>query len=309
MVPVTEGGQHDHGEGAVNTSGASSVLVGLLRSMRPRQWAKNVLVIAAPLAAGSLFEVDVLAGTAVAFVAFCLTASAVYLLNDVRDVDEDRRHPTKRHRPIAAGTVPPQTALGLSALLFVVGIGIGFVWATPLGATLLVYAAAQVGYALWLKNQPVLDLAIVASGFLLRAVAGGTASDIPLSQWFLLVASFGSLFMVAGKRYSEIQTLGSGSRTRRTLEEYSESYLRFVWGLAAGITIVSYSLWAFEVREGPHLPWEAFSIAPFVLALLRYAADVDRGLAGAPEDIVLKDWVLQLLGGAWLVLVALGVFR
>jgi decaprenyl-phosphate phosphoribosyltransferase len=304
-----EGSHHPDATSGPAVSSGTSLPLGLLRSMRPRQWAKSTLVVAAPLAAGSLLEPGVLAGTMVAFVAFSITSSAVYLVNDVADIHEDRRHPSKRLRPIAAGDVPVGAAVGLAVVLFLLGIGIGYAWNVALGATLTVYAAAQLAYALWLKHQPVIDLAVVASGFLLRAIAGGAASDIPLSQWFLLVASFGSLFMVAGKRYSEIHTLGVQAGTRRSLEGYSESYLRFVWGLAAGVTIVSYGLWAFEVSDTSRLPWEAFSLAPFVLALLRYAADIDRGLAGAPEDIVLKDRGLQLLGLAWLGLVCVGVLR
>ena len=149
---------------------------------------------------------------------------------------------------------------------------------------------------------------MVASGFLLRGVAGGAAAGIPLSQWFLLVAAFGALFMVAGKRYSELIVVGDAAATRKTLKEYSASYLRFVWSLSAGVTLTTYSLWAFELRKAhPGFPWETLSIAPFVLALLRYAVDVDRGAAGAPEEIVLRDRVLLALGAIWLTFVVLGV--
>lgn len=285
-----------------------SVVVAAVRALRPKQWAKNVLVAAAPFTAGRLFEPDVALATAAAFVAFCLVSSSVYLVNDIRDVGEDRKHPTKRFRPVALGTLPIGLAWALAATLFVLGLGLGLWTHLLLGVTLVVYVAVQVGYTAGLKHQPVLDIAIVASGFLLRATAGGVASDIELSQWFLLVASFGSLFMVAGKRYSEIHTLGSGAGTRRSLEDYSDSYLRFVWSLAAAVTITAYSLWAFEAQAGDDYAWAAISIAPFVLGLLRYAVDIDRGLADAPEDIVLRDRVLQILGLAWLVLVGLNVF-
>lgn len=279
----------------------------LLRAVRPRQWAKNVLVAAAPLAAGQLTEAGVLRGTALAFVTFCCAASAIYLINDVRDVEEDRRHPTKRFRPIAAGELAPRTALGLAAVLVVTGLALGFVVAIPLGATVATYLVVQVAYAMGLKHQPVMDLAAVAAGFLLRAIAGGVASGIHLSPWFLLVASFGSLFMVSGKRYSEIHTLGADAGTRRSLEYYSQSYLRFVWSLAASVTIMAYSLWAFGQARAGGIPWEEMSVAPFVLGLLRYAVDIDRGSAGAPEDIVFGDRVLQVLGATWVVLIVLAV--
>ncbi len=279
----------------------------LVVSMRPRQWLKNLIVVTAPLAAGVLAEPHVLWRVLVAVVAFTLVSAAVYLTNDVCDAEEDRRHPLKSMRPIAAGEVTPRLALLAAAILAGLGIATGTWLDVRLGLTLVIYAALQVSYALWLKHMAVIDLAVVASGFLLRAVGGGVAVDVALSQWFLLVAAFGSLFMVAGKRYSEMHSLGSAAGTRRSLSLYSESYLRFVWGLAAGVTITAYSLWAFEISPGTGIPWQAISIAPFVLALLRYAVDIDRGLAGEPEDIVLRDHVLQAIGLVWLATFALGV--
>lgn len=278
--------------------------------MRPKQWVKNVLVLAAPLASGQLLDPAVLVKCLLAFVAFSLVSATVYLLNDARDVEEDRLHPKKRFRPIAAGELSIPAAFVLAAITGIIGLGIGFAVAVPLGITLVVYLVLQVVYSMFLKDLPVIDLAMVASGFLLRAVAGGVAADIELSQWFLLVASFGSLFMVAGKRYSEMVALGAEAGTRRSLQRYSSSYLRFAWMIAAGMVLMSYCLWAFENRtKGPwDVPWTAISIAPLTLGLLQYALEVDRGKAGEPEDVVLSDRVLQVLGAVWLVLVAVAVF-
>jgi decaprenyl-phosphate phosphoribosyltransferase len=281
-----------------------------VRAMRPRQWIKNVLVVTAPLAGGRLFESGVLTRVALAFVAFCLVSATVYLVNDVRDVEEDRLHPRKRLRPIAAGELRPAAALVLAAVTAAAGFGIGFRTSFELGITLTVYVVVQILYSVFLKHLPVVDLAIVASGFLLRAIAGGVATDTPLSQWFLLVASFGSLFMVAGKRYSELKGLGAEAGTRRSLTRYSESYLRFTWMLAAVMVLISYSLWAFDNRPPPGVgvPWTAVSIAPFTLGLLQYALEVDAGSAGEPEDVVLHDHVLQGIGLAWLVVISIAVF-
>jgi decaprenyl-phosphate phosphoribosyltransferase len=282
---------------------------GLVRAIRPRQWVKNVLVFAAPLAAGAVFDADVMRAGALAFVLFCAAASGIYLINDAVDVEEDRRHPRKRFRPIAAGIVPRPLAFGLAAVLIAAALaGAALLTRSELAWVLASYVVLQLAYCFGLKNQPVLDLAVVASGFLLRGIAGGVAAGLLLSQWFLLVAAFGSLFMVAGKRYSELVLVGGTADTRRTLEEYSASYLRFVWSLSAGVACTAYSLWAFEMgstREG--VPWSTLSIAPFVLAILRYAVDVDKGAAGAPEEIVLRDRVLLGLGVAWVVLVGLSV--
>jgi decaprenyl-phosphate phosphoribosyltransferase len=278
--------------------------------MRPRQWVKNLLVLAAPLAAGRLFDPTILKGAALAFVAFCLVSASVYLVNDVRDVGEDRQHPTKRFRPIAAGELKPATAVAVAAVLGACGLALGFFVSIPLGITMLVYIVLQLLYSAYLKHLPVVDLAMVASAFLLRAIAGGVATGIPLSQWFLLVAAFGSFFMVAGKRYSELKALGVDAGTRRSLTRYSESYLRFAWMLAAVMVLISYSLWAFENRgEGAYgVPWTAISIAPFTLGLLQYALEVDAGTAGEPEEVVLKDRVLQGLGVVWLVVISIAVF-
>ncbi len=282
----------------------------LVRAVRPRQWMKNVLVLAAPLAAGEIFDPDVLGPTVVALVLFCLASAGVYLVNDSIDVDEDRRHPRKRFRPIAAGLVPRPLAFGLAAVLFAVALVVGALLTRPsLAWVLASYVVIQLAYCTFLKNQPVIDLAVVASGFLLRGIAGGVAAGLLLSQWFLLVAAFGSLFMVAGKRYSELVVVGDAAETRRTLQEYSASYLRFVWSLSAGVTCTAYSLWAFEMVDSQDgVPWATISIAPFVLAILRYAVDVDKGTAGAPEDIVLRDRVLLGLGLVWALTVGLGVF-
>ncbi len=280
----------------------------LIRAVRPRQWLKNLLVLAAPIAAGTIDELSTIQRAALTFVAFTMASSAIYLINDVRDVEEDRRHPRKCKRPIAAGELPIRVALLTGTILAVSSIGLALTINPETAATIGVYIAIQLAYAFWLKDQPVIDLAIVSAGFLLRAIAGGVAAEVPLSQWFLLVASFGSLFMVAGKRYSELHNLGSEIGTRRSLEAYSVSYLRFVWSLAAAVTITAYSLWAFEISTGAEINWQAISIAPFVIGLLRYAVDIDLGGAGEPEDVVLRDPVLQVIAALWLVTFAMGVY-
>ncbi|MFT4109350.1 decaprenyl-phosphate phosphoribosyltransferase [Propionicimonas sp.] len=287
-----------------------SVLPAWLRAMRPKQWVKNVLVLAAPLAAGRLFEPATLIASAWAFVSFSLVSASIYLINDSRDVEADRLHPKKKFRPIAAGELSIPTAYVLAAVTLAASLVIGF-WVAPLlGVTLASYWVLQVIYSLFLKHQPIIDLAMVAAGFLLRAVAGGVASGLPLSQWFLLVASFGSLFMVAGKRYSELKELGTEAGTRASLERYTKSYLREVWSVSIAIVIMSYSLWAFEQGAASvwGIPWTTISIAPFTLAVLRYAMKIDQGRAGEPEDVVLSDPILQVLAVLWVIPVAIAVF-
>lgn len=277
------------------------------RVLRTRQWTKNLLVLAAPLAAGSLLRVDVALGAGVALALFCLASSGCYLVNDVLDAEQDRRHPVKRTRPVAAGEIGPRAALLAGVALQTVAIVAGALWDPALGATMAAYSITQALYVAGLKHQPPIDLAVVASGFLLRAVAGGAATDTRLSTWFLLLATFGAFFVVAGKRYSERVQVGSEAGTRPSLRHYSESYLRFVWTMAAGVTVVVYLLWALT---GPHhtgvVPWEGLSVVAFVLGLLRYAARIDQATAEHPEDIVASDRGLQVVGVIWVLLVLAG---
>jgi decaprenyl-phosphate phosphoribosyltransferase len=287
-----------------------SSVSGLVKAMRPRQWLKNVLVLAAPLASADLVQVTVLEKVGLAFVAFCMAASAVYLINDSVDVAEDRAHPVKRHRPIAAGLVPVKLAVATSGVLFVGSLAVAWLASMQLLIVIAVYIAVQLGYCFGLKHQPVIDICIVASGFLIRAIAGGAASNIPLSQWFLLAAGFGSLFMVAGKRYAEFELASrTGAKIRKSLERYSASYLRFVWTLSASVLIMTYVLWAFEIRAAHHNSvWSVISIVPFVVAVLRYAVDVDGGNGGEPEEIAIGDRVLQVLAVLWLCALVVAVY-
>ncbi|MFC7674783.1 decaprenyl-phosphate phosphoribosyltransferase [Mycolicibacterium sp. GCM10028919] len=282
-----------------------SLASGLVKAVRPRQWVKNLLVLAAPLAAigvdTDLDYPEVLRNVGIAFVAFCLAASSIYLINDARDVEADRQHPTKRFRPIAAGVVPVTMAYSLAVVLALASLGVSFLSTPNLAIVMAIYIAIQLAYCFGLKHQAVLDICIVSSGFLIRAIAGGVAAGIPLSQWFLLMMAFGSLFMAAGKRYAELQLAErTGARIRKSLERYTSTYLRFVWTLSATAVVVCYGLWAFY-RDGPGGgSWFAVSMIPFTIAILRYAVDVDGGLAGEPEEIAFGDRVLQLLAVAWI---------
>ena len=282
----------------------------LVRATRPRQWSKNLLVFAAPLLSGRFAESDVLGSAAIAFVAFTLAASGIYLVNDVRDVDSDRAHPTKRLRPVAAGTLAARTAVRVGAFLAVAALLVALVSGLALVVVVAIYLGLSLLYCFVLKDEPVIDIAIIAAGFLLRAIAGGAAAGIELSQWFLLAASFGSLFMAAGKRYAEILLVGQGGpASRASLASYSPSYLRFVWTVSAGLLIMTYGLWAFELGEkaGGNW-WYVASMAPFVLAVLRYALDVDRGTAEEPEELALRDRMLEVFALCWLVTVAIAVY-
>ena len=279
----------------------------VIRALRPKQWLKNTLVLAAPLSAGVLLDSHSWLPVATAFVTFCLSSSGVYLINDALDVESDRAHPTKRFRPIASGELNITTAVIVACVLLIAAPTLAFDFAAPgLAIIIVAYEVIQLSYCVWLKHAPVIDIVIVSSGFLIRAIGGALAVSVPVSQWFLLVAAFGSLFMVAGKRYSEKLSHTDGT-TRRSLEHYSLSYLRFVWSMAAGLSLITYSLWAFEPGDFSTNPWPAVTLIPFTLALLRYAFEIDKGAAGAPEDTVLGDKVLLAFGFAWIALFTVSV--
>ena len=294
-----------------------SLVHGLLRLSRPRQWIKNLLVFVAPGAAGVLLHGTVLWHAAAAFGIFCLAASGTYYLNDALDADADRIHPTKRFRPVAAGVVPVALAVALGIMMLVASVGFG-AWLAGwhLSAVMGTYVAVQLAYSSGLKNEPILDLACVSAGFILRAVAGGVATSVPLSNWFLIVVSFGSLLIVTGKRSGEKQLLAEDdtdhTAVRHTLGLYTPTFLRSVRTLSAAVTVSAYCLWAFErarqVHPGHDPIWFQLTIIPFVIALLHVLRLLDSGAGAAPEELALHDHRLQIYGACWVILFAIGAY-
>jgi decaprenyl-phosphate phosphoribosyltransferase len=292
-------------------SGPSALAAGLVRLARPKQWAKNVLVFAAPGAAGVLDNGGPFLDSLLAFACFCLAASGTYFINDARDVEADRLHPKKRLRPVAAGTVPVPVAYAGGALLIVAAVALSFAASGALALTVAGYVAITTTYSAVLKHVAVVDLVAVAAGFVLRAVAGAAATDVPISDWFFIVTSFGSLFMVSGKRGAEAKEMGDGaSDFRSVLAAYSTSYTAYLRSVTSGAVLVAYCLWAFEKQalSTTDFPWYQLSILPFVMAVLRYALVLDQGRGSAPEEIILGDRALQLIGLAWAVVFGIGVY-
>jgi decaprenyl-phosphate phosphoribosyltransferase len=285
----------------------------LVRTGRPKQWSKNVLVFAAPGAAGVITHRTPLLHSLAAFGLFCAVASGTYFLNDALDAEADRRHPVKQFRPVAAGIIPVPMAAGIGCGLMAAGIGLGFAITNQLGIVLAIYVALQIAYSSYLKHQPVYDLACVAGGFLLRAIAGGVAVPVYISEWFLTVTTFGSLLMVTGKRLAEHAELGEGRGTHRaTLDAYTTTFLRIVVAISATGAVVGYSLWAFGLRSAAGHNHDGIyyelSIIPVLLALLHYTFLIDHGKGARPEDLVLHDRHLQIMGVIWALLFALGVY-
>ncbi|HEY5011802.1 MAG TPA: decaprenyl-phosphate phosphoribosyltransferase [Acidimicrobiia bacterium] len=297
------------GAPAANGENGRGLPMALLRLARPQQWSKNVLVLAAPGAAGVLLEARSIVKTLIAFVCFCLAASGTYCWNDALDVHADRLHPKKQGRPVAAGNVPVATAKQFGSVLLAAAIALSFAATWHLTLVVVGYVLITLAYSTWLKHEPVLDLATVAAGFVLRTVAGGVAVGVPISNWFLIVAASGALFIVTGKRSAEHAELGEDAGLhRRALAQYSAAYLGYVRAMSSTIAILAYCLWAFEVSNRSGNPvWFQLAIIPFVLGVLRYALLLDRGEGGAPEEVLLRDRVLLLIGLAWIVCFSIAV--
>ncbi|MEP1122529.1 MAG: decaprenyl-phosphate phosphoribosyltransferase [Ilumatobacter sp.] len=281
----------------------------VLKAMRPKQWLKNVLVFAAPGAAGVLDDAGDLGLTLVAFVSFCLAASGIYLWNDLKDVEADRIHPTKRHRPFASGSVSIRTGRALGVLLPIASLAVAAAtgrWETVV--VIAVYIALTLTYTFWLKEVAVIDLLAIASGFVLRAAAGAVAVDVPMSRWFVLCVTFGSLFIVVGKRYAELQEVGVEAGTRATLDTYTPGFLRMLLSASLAGALLSYCVWAFETAEGTDIPLYELSIVPMIAALFRYLLVLERGEGSAPEEVFASDRVLQLAGLIWIIIYGVAVY-
>ncbi|HEX2028603.1 MAG TPA: decaprenyl-phosphate phosphoribosyltransferase [Nitriliruptorales bacterium] len=308
-----QGGLEEHRHRSVRSVPRSEprLLASLVRAARPKQWTKNLLLFAAPGAAGVLLEPGPLARVLVGFGVWCAAASGIYLVNDALDAERDRHHPIKVTRPVAAGAVPEGLAASFGAILLTSAVASGWLLlSTTFALVVALYVAIMLAYSVRLKHVVILDLVVVAAGFVLRAIGGGVAAEVEISSWFLIVASFGSLFMVTGKRHAEATNVGTAAATRVVLSYYSAGYLHFVRSTAAAVTILAYCLWAFDeaVASSAGAIWYELSIIPFVLATLRYALLLEAGFGEAPEELVARDRPLQFAGLVWTGVYALGVY-
>src|SRR5690242_11950351 len=279
-----------------------------LVTIRPRQWIKNLLVIAAAGAAGALGHDDVPVRVGLAFVAFCMLASGLYAINDVRDRAEDRLHARKRYRPVAARELSAPAAVTFGAALVVAGLALCVAVRPLLGIVGAGYVALTLSYTLIWRHILLLDLIAIGGGFVLRAVAGGVAPPVTLSIWFLIVISAAAVCVAAGKRYAELRRAQiENSARRRVLHSYSLPLLIRVLVASAAIALFAYSMWAFQLPAVHGVPWRPLTILPFAVCLLRYGTLLRAGAGEAPDELILHDRLLQAAALAWLVLFALGV--
>ena len=278
--------------------------VALLMAMRPRQWTKNLFVFAALVLTGKLVQVDATLKATAAFLLFCVVSSAVYLLNDLADVQQDRLHPEKRSRPLASGEIGPGVALAWTAMLCVIGVGGGFAVDRLLGWVIVAYLVLQLAYTMALKHMVIVEVLAIAGGFVLRVLAGGAAIDRPISPSLYLSMIFLALFQGFSKRRHELRLLADVAGNHRpSLSEYTIELLDDFIVIAATATIVTYSLYAIETPARP--PGISANVLlltiPFVLfAVFRYLYLVRvQGEGGTPEDLLLTDGPLLINVVAW----------
>lgn len=304
--------------------GAGMQLWQLLRAMRPKQWVKNVFVFAAlafsqerlwrfwAADVGPRYIFLTLAG----FVLFCAVAGGIYLINDLVDLEADRRHPKKRNRPLASGKLNTRLAVAASVLAVGGGLVAGFLLSLGFGVVLLAYFLIQgIAYSYWLKHLVILDIFVIAAGFVLRAVAGALLIAVPLTPWLLICMGLLALFMGIGKRRHELVLLEGGAlEHRRILAEYSVQMLDQMLAIVTASVIMAYALFTFNAETVPSRPYPVLMITiPFVIyAIFRYLYLIyQKGLGGAPEDLVLKDapLALSIVGWGLTVLLTLFIFR
>ncbi|TDO58849.1 decaprenyl-phosphate phosphoribosyltransferase [Kribbella sp. VKM Ac-2571] len=280
----------------------------LLRLSRPQQWHKAVTVFAAPAAAGALKSPTVVLKASIAALGFVLLAAAIYAFNDIRDAPDDRRHPRKRRRPVASGVLSPAQAAAFGVVVALLGLTIVSALGRATFGLAAAYLVAQVLYVAGLKHVAVVDLVLVALGFVLRAAAGGAATGTPVSHWFLLVSLFGAMFLVTGKRKAEHASPGNAVG-RPVLAAYPTSWLDQVMTVALLGTALSYGMWAFQyLGLDVYRELLAISFLPFFTGLLRYALVVSTGRGEEPEHDIFRDPVLLLAGLVWACLVGIGLY-
>lgn len=310
----------------INTIHIEKIVRGLglySRSLRPHQWTKNLIVFAAPLFAIRL-NLQSLSGSFLAFVLFCCISSSFYIFNDVADLDSDRKHPIKCHRPIAAGLIPVPIAISIAVGLLLFSLLIGWQRSPSLGYSLMAYGILQIAYNLKLKHTAILDLFAISTGFIIRAWAGAVATSVTLSAWFLLCTAMLALFLGIEKRKAELRFLElSNRKTRSVLKYYSRSLLTRMESTVTTGAVMSYALWSSgPLLQGASTSWMLITL-PFVLyGIFRYqllsdpqeaanASDTypeskemePREKTERPEELLLTDLPIQITVVGWVVTV------
>jgi len=274
----------------------------LLKAMRPKQWAKNVFLLAPLVFDRKLTNLDAISQILGGVIAFSLLSSAVYIINDIADVEADRQHPVKKHRPIAAGKLSIPNAWAFAGLLLLISFPLGY-WLSPAFALVQgVYFALNLAYSKWLKHVVLLDIILLASLYVIRVAAGVTLIDVVrFSPWIYIFTTFLALLMGTGKRRAEFSQMSNGSNnTRRVLEGYTLNFLDQLITLASGMTIITYSTYTFSAENMPENHLMMLTIPFIMYSIIRYQYLLQVKEAGeAPEALVLSDRPLQFAIALW----------
>lgn len=283
----------------------------LIRTMRPRQWTKNLFVFIPLFFDGKLTDPQSVLRASAAFILLCLMSSAVYIMNDLADIENDRQHPIKKFRPLPAGELNPTVAAVAAIFLAVGSLVAGYLLEPLLGGILLLYLLLQVGYTLWLKNIVLVDVLVLAAGFVLRIAAGVVVIDVQrFSPWLYVFGGFLALFLALGKRRNELVLLGDSAGSHRSiLSEYNLELIDELLGIVTTSSVVAYSLYTF-LAEGLPANHAMMLTIPFVLyAIFRWLYLIHvKQEGGAPEEILLRDRPLQASLALWAVVVFVALY-
>ncbi len=285
-----------------------SILRAIIKTMRPKQWTKNVVVYAALIFDGKFLDPVLLLKTTAMFALFCLVSSAVYLLNDLADIEKDRAHPLKRNRPLASGALKPTHAIIALVVLLGFSLPAAFLLDVPAALILTGYFLLNVAYSFWLKNMVILDVFTIAAGFVLRVAAGAAVVHVErFSPWLYVCITLIALIIALGKRRAELVSLEEdASNHRAILDEYNLSFLDQLIGLTTGATIVTYSLYTFSANNLPENHLMMLTIPIVIYFLFRYLYLIHvKHLGGAPDELIFKDKPLFFSGVFWAVAVVL----
>lgn len=275
-----------------------------LRLARPKQWTKNGFVLAGLVFSGEALLPSSIVAALLTFVSFCALSGAVYASNDVLDIEEDRKHPRKRNRPVASGEISPRAAMIYAVLLGVVGLAIGFAVNWGVGLAGVAYLALQAVYTPVLKHIAILDVMSISAGFVIRALAGVVAVGSPVSPWLIVCTGLLTLFLGFSKRRHELATLGDGAAVhRKNLRDYSVPLLDEMMNIMLSATIIGYALYTFTVYRSDEQILMLGSIPFVIYGVFRYMLLVHRDGGGNPDTLLLADRPLQVTLLSWLAVV------
>jgi len=274
----------------------------LLKTMRLRQWTKNAFVFFALIFDKQLFQIDPFLRTLEGFFLFCLISSSVYLFNDIADIDADRKHPEKKHRPLASGRLPVNVAMATAFALAVIALVLGYLLEPLFAGMVAIYLVINLLYSRWLKHMPILDVLIISSGFVLRVAGGVTLITVErFSPWLYVITTLFSLYIGFGKRRAEMSLLDKGAGShRKVLDGYTIPLLDQYITIVSGMTIVTYALYTFFAENLPGNHSMMLTIPFVVYGIFRYLQLIQTGhAAGSPDEVALKDRPLQITVLLW----------